>query len=267
MVYRPSGLRSLGLIQIFIGVLMVVFGICAMAAVHHWSSFSACGLWIGTWVILTGVFGYLGSKSDDRPNTCLIGLMIGFSATACVFTGIMFIIYCIALSEFSQRIRCGEHGKGTDLDCRLYGYEENISYSLAKVGAGVGAILLILALVEFFVALTSSVYGCNASCCGTTTTAGVVQANQQVTYLNQPGQNVTVLSSSHGTVLPPGSTVQTFTTYPGQPMVLQTGNPQMIPSGGVQTFQNSYPVQPGIQTVQHGYFPPPPYAGGTTPQQ
>lgn len=106
-----------------------------------------------------------------------IGLMIGFSATACVFTGIMFIIYCIAVSEFSTRISCGEDGKGNQIDCHLYdqGY---VSYDVAKVGAGVGSILLILALVEFIVALTSSVYGCNATCCGGGhTTSGVVQVN------------------------------------------------------------------------------------------
>lgn len=102
--------------------------------------------------------------------------MIGFSATACVFTGIMFIIYCIAVSEFSQRIRCGEDGNRWEINCRLYN-QDHISYSLAKAGAGIGAILLALAIIEFFVALTSSIYGCNASCCGfsTSTTGTVVQ--------------------------------------------------------------------------------------------
>ena len=101
--------------------------------------------------------------------------MIGFTATACVFTAVMFIIYCVALSEFSARIRCGEDGRGAHVDCYLYdqGY---ISYDLARAGAGIGSLLLILAIIEFFVALASSIYGCNATCCGVTAaSAGVVQ--------------------------------------------------------------------------------------------
>jgi hypothetical protein len=50
MVFQSKGLRILGLAQIVIGILMFVFGIASIAAVHHWSSYVACGIWVGIWV-------------------------------------------------------------------------------------------------------------------------------------------------------------------------------------------------------------------------
>lgn len=50
MAYRAKGLRTLGIIQMVIGALMGIFGIASLGAVHHWSSYVACGLWVGVWV-------------------------------------------------------------------------------------------------------------------------------------------------------------------------------------------------------------------------
>ena len=76
---------------------------------------------------------------------------MGFSVTACVIAGIMFIIHCVAVAEFGYRLN------------RYYSSSRRYQ---ASVGAGLGSCQLIFAIVEFFVALASSVYCCNAVCCG-----------------------------------------------------------------------------------------------------
>lgn len=101
-----------------------------------------------------------------------LGCFMGFSITACVITGVMFICYCVAVDEFARTIRCRE----------TYGYNgyhryysncySRIGRLTARNGAGLGSCLLIFSLVEFFVALASSIYCCTGICCNTT--AGAV---------------------------------------------------------------------------------------------
>jgi len=99
---------------------------------------------------------------------------MGFSITACVIAGNMFICYCIAVAHFGEILKC----KNTYYDYTYYGYYGCGYYSKserhnAAVGAGLGSCLLIFAIVEFFVALASSVYCCNAVCCGAPTVGSV----------------------------------------------------------------------------------------------
>ena len=104
---------------------------------------------------------------------CLqIGCFMGFSITTCVLTGIMFITYCVALAEFNEIIRCRKSGYDWN-----YGYYNNrycypSSYRhTAAVGLGLGSCMLIFTIVEFILALSSSIYCCNAVCCNASTGA------------------------------------------------------------------------------------------------
>ena len=113
-----------------------------------------------------------------------IGCYMGFSITACVIAGVMFICYCAAVDEFAKMIRCYNSSD------RYYTYNSyyhryytpyyydrcshySVSSSSAPTAAGVGSCLLICSLVETVIALTASIYCCNAVCCGATTTPSV----------------------------------------------------------------------------------------------
>jgi hypothetical protein len=96
--------------------------------------------------------------------------MIGFAITACVLSATLLIISAISLAEFSRRLHCPKNYSYNNYNYQ-YGYRDSYgcyNYSLkyyhAQVGAALGSLLLILAVVEFFVALASSIYGCNACC-------------------------------------------------------------------------------------------------------
>ena len=97
---------------------------------------------------------------------------MGFSITACVLTGVMFICYCVALGQFSHIIRCRNDYHYSWYDSNYYCYSRSKRYS-AAVGAGLGSCMLIFSIVMFFVALASSIYCCNAVCCATTTVGSV----------------------------------------------------------------------------------------------
>ena len=95
---------------------------------------------------------------------------MGFSITACVITGIMFICYCVALGQFSYILRCQNYNS---YYYNYYGYHNQNIFCYSKsqryeasVGAGLGSCQLIYSIVVFFVALASAIYCCNAVCCG-----------------------------------------------------------------------------------------------------
>ena len=113
---------------------------------------------------------------------------MGFSITACVLAGTMFICYCIAIGEFAKTIRRCRNGY---YDSYNSGYYDPTAYPYypttenwynryycsrskrytASVGAGLGSCQLIFSLVEFFIALASSIFCCNAVCCGADSTS------------------------------------------------------------------------------------------------
>ena len=97
---------------------------------------------------------------------------MGFSITACVMTGTMFICYCIALGEFSSTNQINPCYYDKSYDYYDYGYSrkkkcnlESTGYNLS-VGTGLGSLQLIYSIVVFVVALASSIYCCKAMCCG-----------------------------------------------------------------------------------------------------
>ena len=95
------------------------------------------------------------------------GCNMGFSITACVLTAIMFITYCVAITEHSEILRC-KHTRyhGGTIFTNTYCYSSRTRH-IAAVGTGLGSCLLIFSVVEFFMALASSIYCCGAICCNT----------------------------------------------------------------------------------------------------
>jgi len=257
MAYRASSLRGLAIAQMVFGALMLVFGIASIAAVDRWISHIAFGIWVGIWVLITGILGYIGAKDDSTPNKCLIGCFMGFSITTCVLTGIMFITYCVALAGFNEIIRC--RNSGYDWNYNVY-YNNRYCYSssyrhTAAVGLGLGSCMLIFTIVEFILALSSSIYCCNAVCCNAST--GAVNTvhtvtNQQVMYVQQP--QPTFAGGQGGVVIiQPNSAVTTTTR--GYPVAAQ---PPMH-------FPQQPPVHMPMQQPPYWASPPGPNPAGSVP--
>lgn len=127
---------------------------------------------------------------------------MGFSIVICVLTGIMFISYCIALAEFNEIIRC----RKTDWDWEHGYYGNRYCYSssyrhLAAVGLGLSSCMLMFTIVEFILALSSSIYCCNAVCCNASTgvvnTVSVVHTFVYIYKINKSSRFVHKMYVSH----------------------------------------------------------------------
>ncbi|KAM7431343.1 hypothetical protein ABFA07_018082 [Porites harrisoni] len=181
MAYRPKILRNSAIFQMLCGSLMILLGIGSIFAVHHWSTYAGFGVWVGFWVIISGVLGYIGAKEDTNPNKCLIGCFLGFSITACVIGVIMFISYCFAVSQFSRIVNCREDWlvEGARYKRPCSDSRSSTKRGEAADGMGLGVCQLILSALVFFVGLLSSIYSCKAVCCGT---SGHTATTQHVLY-------------------------------------------------------------------------------------
>ena len=112
---------------------------------------------------------------------------MGFSITGCVFSGQMFIGYSIILSFYSKmKAYCSNSYIDHDYDSfynkrdcyRTYGFHRDTAANVA----GLGSCLLLLSLVEFFLAFASSIYCCTAvGCCSSTGVVSTV-SNYHLNY-------------------------------------------------------------------------------------
>ena len=119
-----------------------------------------------------------------------IGCFMGVSITFCVFSGAMFIYNCITLASYSEMknlcnryetySRGGYNYYSTEYDdCYLrHGFDRDT----AEKVAGLGSFLLILSLVELFLALSSSIYCCRAVCCNSAAVENTVSNYQMIMF-------------------------------------------------------------------------------------
>ncbi|CAH3022931.1 unnamed protein product [Porites evermanni] len=221
MVYRALVLRGLAITQVIFGSSMIVAGITSiLGAIDHWSTKAGFGMWVGIWVLISGLLGCIGAKDVTNPNKCMIGCFMGFSITACVIAGIMFICYCVTLQELSLITHCKADDFWWNLDKYCYSRSERKN---ASFGLKVGSCQLAFSVVVFFVALASSIYCCKAVCCGVPPLGSVT--SQQVMYI--PRQQI----------------------YPGG----QAGVVVIQPSGAIASTSHGYVFAAGQQTV---FLPP-----------
>ena len=140
-----------------------------------------------------------------------IGCFMGFSITGCVFSGQMFIVYCIILSSYSEmKAYCSNSYFNHDYDSfynnrdcyRTYGFHRHkknrpvyspvdnaygllplYTFLTAANVAGLAWCLLLLSLVECFLASSSSsIYCCTAvGCCSSTGVVSTV-SNYHLNY-------------------------------------------------------------------------------------
>ena len=80
-----------------------------------------------------------------------IGCFMGFSITGCVFSGAMFILYCINVQNLA-----------------------GLDFSLL--------VFFIFSLVELFLALASSIYCCRAVCCNSAAVENTVSNYQLIMF-------------------------------------------------------------------------------------
>lgn len=115
MAFSAKSLRLLSYAHLVLGILAMAAGIASMKVTDYYSGLFGMGIWLGAWVLLTGLGG-VGS-SLKPGNFCRIGIFLGCSLVAIVILSICSIIIgTVVIRHFqfeSSVTREFYEGKGT----------------------------------------------------------------------------------------------------------------------------------------------------------
>lgn len=115
MAFSAKSLRLLSFVHLALGVLAIIGGLAAMLVTEYYNGLYGMGIWLGGWVILTGL---VGLASSLRPrNFCRIGSFLGFCLVAIVLLSVCCIVIgTVAIRHFefeSSVTRDYYEGEGT----------------------------------------------------------------------------------------------------------------------------------------------------------
>ncbi|XP_077177211.1 membrane-spanning 4-domains subfamily A member 8-like isoform X2 [Paroedura picta] len=154
--FRKVESRTLGAVQVIIGLIHIGFGgvstLLCNTYIHYapLTTYGAYPFWGGLFFIVSGS---LSVSADRHRNICLVQSSVGMNITSAVISLIGAILY---ISEMIINV--------LDLD---YSLTESIGFALS-------ILLLAFTLLEFCITVSTSHFGCQATCCTNDVTIVVV---------------------------------------------------------------------------------------------
>ncbi|XP_014679524.1 PREDICTED: uncharacterized protein LOC106819398 [Priapulus caudatus] len=208
---------------------------------YHGATAIGVGIWFAPLFIIAGGLGICASRKNT--NECLIIFIMVMSMLSSIGAGVMIIfesIFIVWTSHSLQHYSCRtDYDQPVDPAC--------VTYMRGRLT--ICALLLIIAVTEFVVAIWSSVLCCKAVCC----LGGRSQTPVIIYYApvpqGVPGQPAILPNTAY----PPGTIVYHIPagqTFPPGTVMPHTGMP-------MQPHTNQYSAQ--AQGLQSGPSPPPPY--------
>ncbi|XP_038058840.1 uncharacterized protein LOC119730140, partial [Patiria miniata] len=166
-----KGILWTGVIQVVLGSLTVIFGIVTVTAFGQFYYISDNGspIWCG--ILFYVVAGILGIVSGWKKNS---GVAVGYmvmSILACLAT-------CCVIGFGAARMSAINQVCHPIYTRYRYSYNTSFCYLQAAIN-GVYAILILLALVEFVVAIVGASMTCGPLCSGGSATRTVIQYQAQ----------------------------------------------------------------------------------------
>lgn len=166
MALSAKSLRLLSFVHVALGVLAIIGGLAAMLVTNYYNGLYGMGIWLGSWVILTGSVG-LASSLMPR-NFCRIGGFLGFCLVAVVLLSVCCIVIgTVAVRHFefeSSVTRDYYKGKGTfgnEHHEDFYKSEEYFEerHENGRIGLAVYGSLLVISLCDVLLCC-ASIYVC-----------------------------------------------------------------------------------------------------------
>ncbi|XP_044281841.1 membrane-spanning 4-domains subfamily A member 8-like isoform X2 [Varanus komodoensis] len=147
--------KTLGAIQILIGLMHIGFGAVSLAATRN-SDFIPLAA-IGGYPFWGGVFfivsGSLSVAAEKNPVFGLVRCCVGFNITSALIAAAGIMLYIVEVLE--------HHGRSVmTLD------QSNLSLQ-ANLLIGISVLLLLFNVLEFCITVSSAHFGCQAFCCNT----------------------------------------------------------------------------------------------------
>jgi len=224
--YRSRQSMILGIMQIIVGVLCIVFNSVAIASGAMYSR-AGIGIWGGIMVIVCGSFGIAAAKVGNKYR--LVGfLVLCLSSTA---TTVALFVFSVISAAVNGNYLCDYDDDDYDDDCYVY----------YKASQGMNGVLSILAVVGAATSIWGSVISFKAVCYFTSP-----QQQHQQQAESSPVQYVTMQGGQPMIIVPQyrlnyGGQVNYAQEYPGQEILTVPA-----PSYQVSYSRNTAPrvVQP-----------------------
>ncbi|KAF5896759.1 membrane-spanning 4-domains subfamily A member 4A-like, partial [Clarias magur] len=163
--------KALGVVQIMIGLLTILFGI--VMAVPGWaiSVISGVVFWGSLLHIIAGSLAVSGS---NKLNKCVVKAALVLNIHSAITAGSAIIILTLDLVI--------PHG------CYYYNYNLVCNYIAESLTKGISGVLLIFSLLQFTVSITISAFSCKATCTDQPTVNTII-------VVQNPESGVPVVSS------------------------------------------------------------------------
>ncbi|XP_031564347.1 uncharacterized protein LOC116299767 [Actinia tenebrosa] len=270
-----SPAKSLGIvgkIHIFLGVLAIVFGVVALeVAPHNSNGVFGMGIWLGGWMLITGVVGLVSAY--NTKNFCTLGGFIG-----CCLVGMVSILVCSIILGVAVLKNFAFESTVTREYYKEYDYAKYIHDDYYKpqeyfdqrnkkgrIGCGVYGSLLSVMILDVLTSLASCYIGKNLINTEQVNIAGGSQRQRRsrqipgssgirgrVIVINQSPTFVTGIPTQGGFVATP--------YYPGPKLPNYL---DIYPEGG-PTWQSPGTEVPQSTTPTASLGPPPAYTPNAT---
>ncbi|XP_030046138.1 membrane-spanning 4-domains subfamily A member 15-like [Microcaecilia unicolor] len=160
--------KALGVTQILIGLMQFILGVILVSATPTLSSiFAIIGLpfWGGVLFIISGS---LSVAAKNKANMCLVkgSMVMNILSSIAAFIGIIFLSVDLSFTYYSYyscnyNFYDGHHSGSyyNEYDC------QRLKDALMRAIHGIQGVLLLLMLLEFFISISTSAFGCKAVCC------------------------------------------------------------------------------------------------------
>ncbi|XP_051552511.1 membrane-spanning 4-domains subfamily A member 4A-like isoform X2 [Myxocyprinus asiaticus] len=164
--------KSLGIVQIMIGVVTFLFGIVLTISVDRFSNisvYSGITYW-GSLIYISA--GSLSVAAENKVHPCLVKASLGMNVFSAITAGLAIILMSIEIATGPLIYR------NCYLDYSDSHYEQSLCSNFEIHSQGISGIFLVFSILQFIISICISAFACKATC-GRDSTVVNVLLNQR----------------------------------------------------------------------------------------
>ncbi|XP_056310572.1 membrane-spanning 4-domains subfamily A member 4A-like [Danio aesculapii] len=143
--------KALGTVQIMIGVLTLLFGVMCTGYEHFFFINTGASYWGSLIYIAAGSLSIAAENKINSPaGLCLVKASLGMNIFSAIAAGISIIVFSLNLALAPIFGFCGH---------------PDYFFSERTLLSGISGVLLVFAILEFFISIWLSAFACKVTCC------------------------------------------------------------------------------------------------------